>query len=410
MTKTATPLCRRFSMKKKIFCIANAANYLHRALTFAESVKKVYEEEAVVVCCVVERDLDFLDTRKYSVIDKFLSVKEVGIPDFDYQAFKHNLIEMSCFVRPFLMETVFNIYPEAEIFYFMDCDTWLESRLYETDEVLTKYGFNIALTPHTVDPPDYQYPEAERISERAYLRHGTFNLGFLGIANNSYAKEIITKWWKERVTSSCFWDIAEGVFVDQKWWNIVPYMFKGIYVEKSRGYNYASWAIMRRTIEKKGNCYKINGDPLRFGHFSATFNGHLGYATVYGIENRKEMLRTLSEYCTKYYKRIHYYDKARFSQMNWSLGYFQNGQEIMDATRTIYRKQLSSWFSTNPYTLSNDEINRLSGKEKQDDRKFKDVFFEVKKVNHDFLNLFTSRACKWASKKMANIRRKLVLL
>jgi hypothetical protein len=350
-------------MGKKVFCTANAANYLSRALTFAESVKEIYGDEAIVVCCLVERSIDFIDTTKYEMVDLFLDVFDIGIPDFDRLAFEHNLLEMSCFVRPFLMETVFGKYPDAEIYYYMDCDTWLYSKLEETDWALTEGKYNIALTPHSVDPPDYEFPEGERIHERAILRHGTFNLGFLGIVNRPYAKDIITKWWKDRLLSSCFWDICEGVFVDQKWWNPVPYMFDGIYVETSRGYNYASWTIMRRTIEKKGEEYLINGDRLRFGHFSATFNGHVGYAPVYGIEDRNQMLRTLEEYCEGYYKKVEEFDFPGYSKVEWSLGNYQNGYEISDRARTAYRKNLKNWLdeTENPYSLSNEKLLRLSG-------------------------------------------------
>jgi hypothetical protein len=386
-------------MKKIVFCTANAANYLNRALTFAESVKLNYGDEAIIVCCVVERNLDFINRKKYKSVEKFLSVYDIGIPDFDHLVFKHNLIEMCCFVRPYLMETVFNLYPEARIYYFMDSDTWLNSRLTETDYALTKGKYNIAITPHTVDPPDFQYPEAERVHERAVLRHGTFNLGFLGVANNNYAKEIITKWWKERVTSNCFWDIADGVFVDQKWWNTVPYMFKKIYIEKSRGYNYASWSIMRRTIEQKNSCYEINGDPLRFGHFSATFTGHLGYVPVYGIENRKEMLKTLAQYCAGYYKRIRYYNRGQFSTIKWTLGKYQSGQEIMDSARTIYRKQLCLSIKENPYSLSNERISQLAGTPlpAQDGLRFKETLWEARQVNQRLLKVITSRKT-WAAK------------
>jgi len=66
-------------------------------------------------------------------------------------------------------------------------------------------------------------------NEICSLAHGTYNLGFLAIRNDTNGRRL-AEWWNERLLEYCFDDKTNGIFVDQKWCDLVPAMFDGVMI------------------------------------------------------------------------------------------------------------------------------------------------------------------------------------
>ena len=60
-----------------------------------------------------------------------------------------------------------------------------------------------------------------------------------------------------------------GLFVDQRWLDLVPGMFDGVRILRDPSFNAAYWNIPTRTLTRDPDGrIQVDGDPLRFFHFS----------------------------------------------------------------------------------------------------------------------------------------------
>ena len=124
---------------------------------------------------------------------------------------------------------------------------------------------NAVLTPHLTSPLD----DDKRPNEQDLLYNGTYNLGFIGVRRGEETDRILS-WWERRCLDNGFSEGRTGLFVDQKWMNLVPAFFEGVAILKHPGCNMAYWNLHERMLSPatEGG-YVVNANrPLCFFHFS----------------------------------------------------------------------------------------------------------------------------------------------
>jgi hypothetical protein len=100
--------------------------------------------------------------------------------------------------------------------------------------------------------------------ELVNLKDGAFQVGFLGLNKTAESRRFLT-WWAARCRDYAIVDYKKGLFLDQKWLNLVPCFFKEVYILRDPGYHMASWNLSQRKLVRKGaNQYYVNGRPLAF--------------------------------------------------------------------------------------------------------------------------------------------------
>lgn len=147
---------------------------------------------------------------------------------------------------------------------------------------------NVLLTPHwaNIDPTENED------SLLAVLRGGLYNAGFVG-ANKNGADAMA--WW----AVLCHYKTEDlkdlGLFVDQKYLDILPVQFDNVKVIKHRGCNLASWNIDTSKREM------INGKLLINKEFEPVFI-HFAKDTIVNIINKNDEL--LQPYLDEYMSRL----------------------------------------------------------------------------------------------------------
>lgn len=123
---------------------------------------------------------------------------------------------------------------------------------------------DIVLTPHSTEavPLDGKLP-----AELELLRRGTYNLGFIGVAGTPAAHAMLD-WWEERLEHYCLEDVPFGLFVDQKWIDLVPALFERTAIVRHRGCNVAYWNLHARRLDASDPPRLASGEPVIFFHFS----------------------------------------------------------------------------------------------------------------------------------------------
>ena len=94
------------------------------------------------------------------------------------------------------------------------------------------------MTPHLTAPMPR---DGHRPSETDILIAGSYNLGFVGVADTATTRRMLA-WWQRRCAELCIVRLPEGLFVDQKWMDLVPVLFPDVTVVTSLG-------MARRTSE-----------------------------------------------------------------------------------------------------------------------------------------------------------------
>lgn len=117
----------------------------------------------------------------------------------------------------------------------------------------------ILLTPHRLSPFDL-------IDEKRLLDLGAYNGGFLAM-RKCLETSCFVDWFCERLRLACFshWN---GLFVDQKWLDLVPSLFHSSQILFNPGLNVAYWNLDERPIELSNGIFSVNGEKLLFFHFS----------------------------------------------------------------------------------------------------------------------------------------------
>lgn len=124
------------------------------------------------------------------------------------------------------------------------------------------------LTPHLIDPP-YLESSVRTNEISGALIHGVFNLGFFSVRYSSKAFEVLD-WWEQRLFLYCRAKSSEGMFTDQKWFDIGVNYFSQIGVLKNRAFNVAPWNLAERFLVSGDSEVLVSGaEPLRFFHFSS---------------------------------------------------------------------------------------------------------------------------------------------
>jgi hypothetical protein len=134
----------------------------------------------------------------------------------------------------------------------------------------------IVLTPHLLEP--LAAGESER--ELDVLLAGTYNVGFLGIAESPAARAML-RWWQERLREHCRHDVMGGLHFEQRWVDLVPGMFDGVRVTRDPGASIGHWSLPERRVAVDGEDVRVDGRPCRLVRFSGYDLDHPEAATRY---------------------------------------------------------------------------------------------------------------------------------
>lgn len=306
-----------------------AFNYIPKARLLFSSLRKHHPEWVLHLALADELHPEFkLSAEPF---DEVMAIADLGIPNWRGWAFCHSIVELCTAIKPFAMRRLLQRDDCDKVLYF-DPDIVTFSRL---DDVLRALDSNnIVLTPHLADAEsDIQ---AVIDNEICSLRHGVYNLGFIGVdASEEGAR--FADWWAERVYYFCRDDIPNGLFTDQRWIDLVPAFFEGVAVMRSRRHNVATWNITARKLSGEIETgLSVDNEPLGFYHFTGFDSGaHLGAAVRYAAGSP-----AVFDLIKWYTRQIDTLGRDPVALVPWAYQTFSNGEQITRAQRVVYRERV----------------------------------------------------------------------
>ncbi len=309
-------------------CTIIAKNYLAQARVLARSFNEVHPDGNCTVL-VIDDPTGFIDPAEEQF--ELLTIHDIGLPDAEQMAAIYDVMELSTAVKPWLLRTLL-ARPGVDSVSYLDPDIQVFSSLIKIEEEAKAHG--IVLTPHFNKPlpRDGRQPAEEDI-----LIAGSYNLGFIGLGAGNTADELLD-WWSERLEKDCVNDPANGHFVDQRWIDLAPSFWPDLFLLHETNYNIAYWNLPTRTLEIDGDGYKVDGEPLRFFHFS-------GYDPRRPDDLSKHQNRValredvaLARICDAYGKALLEADFEATREWPYSWDEAANGLRLDRISRDLYRE------------------------------------------------------------------------
>ncbi|MBL6691816.1 MAG: glycosyltransferase [Pseudomonadales bacterium] len=310
-----------------IFTIVSR-NYLHYARTLMNSIEQhAPDADRIVGLCDKPEDFDF-SNENFDILE----MASLDIPLIDKFIFRYTILELNTAIKPYIISALFEQGYEKVIYFDPDIRVYdsLSGMLSLLDE------HQMLLTPHLTGPLD----DEKLPTELNILVSGSYNLGYIGLRNTP-EMQLFAHWWEDKLYEDCVVDLPRGLFVDQKWMDLAPGMYSGVFINRDEGWNVAYWNLKHRQVEPAGDCasgYRVNGAPLLFFHFSG-FSGEAKSLSKHQDRFTKESAgAAVQKLCADYAKQLDDNGQAITSKIPYAYGRFADGTPIPDFARYIYRE------------------------------------------------------------------------
>lgn len=304
-------------------------SYLNRARVLAKTIKSVHPDWVVYALITDKKPSGFKFDVQAEYFDHIMTAEDIFGEKAESWLFGHDVVEACTAVKGRAAVELLNK-PDCKKLFYFDPDTALFNTMNEVVELLDTYS--IVLTPHQTDPEPRANCMAIQDNEIASLNYGVFNLGFVAIANDQEGRRF-AQWWDDRLLDWCHDRLDIGVFVDQKWCNLVPCFFDNVKVLRDPGYNVASWNLSQRIMHfNESGTALVNGSPLRFYHFTKL--GPVGDTMTqrYARDNTE-----IYELWWWYREQVRSATSQEIPKGWWIYGMFDNGVKIPKPVRELYR-------------------------------------------------------------------------
>ncbi len=320
------------SKRIAIFTICSN-NYMAFAKTLLASAAAFHPQADLFLCLADEPiDLESLYPRHCTVVP----ARDLAIPDFPAFAFRYDVMEFNTAVKPYMFLHLFEALGYDAALYF-DPDIEVFARLDAILEPLA-LGAPFVLTPHLLS-----FAEApDEPNDFTIMRAGCYNLGFMAAARGD-ASDCVLRWWARRLRFECINAQDQGIFVDQKFVDLVPGFADGVAICRDPALNVAYWNLDQRRLEGDGDAWTVNDCPLGFFHFSG-FDpndlGRLSRHTERFCGTQPAPRRALMEH---YAQRLRANGYGELPSGSYAYGRFTSGTPIPPFVRRMFRDWHAVW-------------------------------------------------------------------
>jgi hypothetical protein len=191
---------------------------------------------------------------------------------------------------------------------------------------------SVLLTPHLLR---HLGDEVDR--ELNILQSGVYNCGFIGVTDGPDARKFLA-WWRDRLSTHCVRDVAEGLHFEQRWLDLVPAMFDGVRVSQDPGLNVGHWNLPERSVVLSGGEVRADGVACSLFRFSGFDVERPDVPTRYSSRLSMQDAGEAASLFRLY--RDSLIEAGYFIASGWpySYGRFDNGAGIPDMARRLFRQ------------------------------------------------------------------------
>ena len=306
-------------------------SYLNRARVLAEGLKRLHPDWVLWAVLTDKTPEGMVHDWSREAYDRVLTAEDLFGERTEGWLFGHDIVEACTAVKGAAACRIMDE-PDCEKLFYFDPDIAIFNPLDDLSGLLDHH--DILLTPHQISPEPSNARQAIRDNEITSLSHGAYNLGFVAFANRAEGRRC-AEWWSDRLRDWCHDRRDIGLFVDQKWCDLIPCFFDSVFIHRDPGCNVASWNLSHRSlaIDESGEI-QVNGVPLRFYHFTKL--GPVGDTMTqrYARDNTE-----VYELWAWYRQAVAEATDDRVPEGYWHYKTFDDGTLIPPEVRRLYRER-----------------------------------------------------------------------
>ena len=326
-------------------------NYVPMAKVLIESVRRQHPEATLYLGLVDEKlpaSEDGLDLYPHDC--EVVPAESLPIPDFRSFAFRYDIMELNTAVKPYMVRYLLTQGHDAVLYFDPDIEVFAP-----LDTVLAPLheGASFVLTPHLCKPAEGDaFPD-----DIGIMRAGIYNLGFLGVGAGEEADRIL-RWWSRRLHYECISAQDRGIFVDQKFMDLVPGFTSGTRILRDTTCNVAYWNLSQRALVQDGDRWLVDRRPLSFFHFSGLAVRDLSQLSKYTLAFRGDALSSPLRALMR-----HYADQVLANGHGtvpggvYAYGRFASGLPIPEQVRRMFRDRHLTWSGSDPFETYEDYLH-----------------------------------------------------
>ncbi len=325
-------------------CTIVSPNYLPYARTLEASYRRHHPGELFFVLIVAD-----IKDRSEFADEPFTTVmlEDLDLENLPSLAMKYDILELNTNVKPSFLKLLFKTYPHLENVVYLDPDIFVYARLEPIFTLLESN--NIVLTPH-ISLPQLDVPLE---TEQTILSSGTYNLGFIAMRRSEETGQFLN-WWEQRCLQLAYSELQTGLFVDQKWINLVPGLFEGIAICRHPGCNMAYWNLRERELQKDDYGYSVNYVfPLIFFHFSGVNiddpRALTKYTERFTLDSRPDLWHLFESYKASVAENR----RPLIDSLPYGFDRFSNGTKIRSIARRIFAAHEERFGGQDPFSDAN---------------------------------------------------------
>ncbi|GAB4489510.1 MAG: hypothetical protein OHK006_21310 [Thermodesulfovibrionales bacterium] len=145
-------------------------------------------------------------------------------------------------------------------------------------------------------------------------------------------------WWKARLARYCMADVLHGLYTDQKWVDLTPALFEGVFLLREPGYNVAYWNLHEKEFSACDGEITVNGEPFFFYHFSALTVDDLDLISKHQTRYRLSRFPELQTLFAQYRDLLVQNGYPDCAAWPYTFDYYVNGERITESDRLSYRR------------------------------------------------------------------------
>ena len=297
------------------------------------SLRTHHPDARLFVCLADEKvDWDGLYDGTFEIIE----ARAIDIPDFRRFAFAYDIMEFNTAVKPFMFHHLL-VDRDFERVIYLDPDIMVFSPLGPVQAAFAD-GASLVLTPHLHAPAEGSSEPDDLIIMRA----GTFNLGFLGATHVDETLRVI-RWWMRRLQRHCLNAQDQGLFVDQKFMDLVPGFAPQAFILHDRELNLAYWNLSQSALAQQGDGWTVDGQPLGFFHFSGFDPRKPGRLSKHSSNFRGLHDPALAALLSHYGDLLIAAGHGTVPAALYAYGRFRSGTPIAGLVRQMFRDTAPDW-------------------------------------------------------------------
>jgi glycosyltransferase involved in cell wall biosynthesis len=319
-------------MKRAVFTICSN-NYVAYAKVLLESARRHHPEVNLFLCLVDEK---LEQTGLYPKYCELILANELNIPNFNSFAFQYDIMELNTAVKPFVFLKLFRDGFDQVVYFDPDIEIFrpLESVFTALDS-----GASFILTPHLLAPAEND----ANPSDIVIMRAGIYNLGFLGCGHQDETEGLLS-WWARRLRYECINNQDAGIFVDQKFMDLIPAFADQCKILRDLTCNVAYWNLGQRSLTEQGGSWFVDGKPISFFHFSGVEPDNAKLLSKHTSSFRGDLMPApLRSLLNHYFQRLNDCDLGVVPSGTYAYGKFSSGTPIHALVRRLFREQHSPW-------------------------------------------------------------------